>query len=153
MKFQKRNAKLRWFAYFGSINNIRAFSQVPDDEHMYVCGDTNLKEDAGVNDNPIIAPYSAQIVRMKNDGSVRWHIRARGSNPNGGDGQDKCMGIAHNEETGNVAVLLQAKMSEVRQSNKYGVNENDNKYNNGFFDTILILLNQSGDVESAVSIT
>ena len=63
------------------------------------------------------------------------------------------MGIAHNEETGNVAVLLQAKMSEIRQSNKYGVNENDNEFNNGFFDTILVLLNQSGDVESAVSIT
>ena len=56
------------------------------------------------------------------------------------------MGIAHNEETGNVAVLLQAKMSQVRQSNKGGVNENDNEFNNGFFDTILVLLNPSGDV-------
>ena len=76
MKFQKRNAKLRWFAYFGRMTNIRAFSQVPDDEHMYVCGDRNLKEDTGVNDNPVKAPYSAQIVRMKNDGTVRWYIDA-----------------------------------------------------------------------------
>ena len=75
MKFQKRNAKLRWFAYFG-FDNIRAFSQVPDNDHMYVCGDSNLMEDAGENDNPIIAPYNAHIVRMKNDGSVRWHIKA-----------------------------------------------------------------------------
>jgi hypothetical protein len=44
-------------------------------------------------------------------------------------------------------------MSQVRQSNKDGVNSLDNANNNGFYDTILVLLKQSGDVESAVSIT
>ena len=44
-------------------------------------------------------------------------------------------------------------MSQVRQDNKDGVNSLDNANNNGFYDTILVLLKQSGDVESAVSIT
>ena len=127
------------------MTNIRAFSQVPDDEHMYVCGDYNEDEDED-NMNPITATRSASIARMKNSGDVRWFIQAKGSNPSGEARQDKCMGIAHNEVSGNVAVLLQAKMSQVRQSNKGGVNENDNEFNNGFFDTILVLLNPSGDV-------
>ena len=62
------------------------------------------------------------------------------------------MGVAHNRATGNVAVLLQAKMTQVRQSNKEGVNTLDDS-GRGFYDTILVLLKQSGDVESAVSIT
>ena len=62
------------------------------------------------------------------------------------------MGVAHNAATGNVGVLLQAKMTQVRQSNKSGVNALDSAIP-GFYDTILVLLKQSGDVEKAVSIT
>ena len=64
------------------MTNIRAFSQIPDDEHMYVCGDYNEDEDED-DMNPITATYSASIARMKNDGSVRWFIQAKGSNRNG----------------------------------------------------------------------
>lgn len=52
------------------------------------------------------------------------------------------MGVAYNPETFNVAVVIQGKMSQLRGSNK-----------GDFYDTILFLLDQSGDVDKAVSIS
>ena len=84
MKFQKRNAKLKWFAYFGRMHNVRAWSQVPDDEHMYICGDyaglPNVDADDTVDDLEAVN-YSAAIARLRNDGNVRWYISATGPIP------------------------------------------------------------------------
>ena len=91
-------------AYFGQMTNIRAFSQSPNDDYMYVCGDY-IEDDS--NEDVETVNYSAGIARMKNDGTVRWYISATGPIPGyPSKNQDKCMGIAHNEASTNVAVLL-----------------------------------------------
>ena len=54
------------------MTNIRAYSQIPDDDHMYVCGDFNQDEEEKKDVD--IASYSAGIARMRNDGDVRWFI-------------------------------------------------------------------------------
>ena len=109
MKFQKRNAKLKWMAYFGQMLNVRAWSQIPDDDHFYICGDYHDGNDAETDLTTV--DYTAAIARMKNDGSVRWYISASGNIPGSTSKQDRCMGVAHNPATGNVGVLLQAKMT------------------------------------------
>jgi hypothetical protein len=139
MRFQKRQAKLRWYAYFGQMTNIRGYAQVPDDEHLYVCGDY-LHDDTA--SDLVTAAYSAAVARMKNDGTVKWYLSIAGTNPGGLNDQDRCMGVAYNPETFNIAIVLQAKMSQLRSSTK-----------GDFFDTILFLLDQAGDIEGAVSIT
>ena len=66
---------------------------------MYVCGDYNFGQDS--------ENHSAAIAKMTNDGSINWYIEASGPIPGNSDiFQDRCMGIAHNEKTSNVAVLL-----------------------------------------------
>ena len=52
------------------------------------------------------------------------------------------MGVAYNEATFNVAIVVQGKMSQLRGSNK-----------GDYYDTILFLLDQSGDVERATVIS
>ena len=52
------------------------------------------------------------------------------------------MGVAYNTATFNVAVIIQGKMSQLRGSNK-----------GNWYDTILMLLDQSGDVERAATIS
>ena len=83
MRFQKRQAKLRWFAYFGQMTNIRGWSQVPDDEHFYVCGDYMVDPNAP---DTVAAEFKGAVARMRNDGEVRWYISIAGTNPGGGVG-------------------------------------------------------------------
>ena len=54
------------------MTNIRAYSQVPDDDHMYVCGDFNMDEEEKKDVD--LASYSAGIARMNNDGDIKWFI-------------------------------------------------------------------------------
>jgi hypothetical protein len=93
MRFQKRQAKLRWYAQFGQMTSVRAFAQVPDDEHFYVCGDY-LHDDTATD--LVTAQYSAALARMKNDGDIKWYASITGTNPSGSADQDRCMGIAYN---------------------------------------------------------
>ena len=58
--------------FFGFLTNIRAYSQVPDDDHMYVCGDFNMDEEEKKDVD--FASYSAGIARMNNDGDIKWFI-------------------------------------------------------------------------------
>ena len=85
------------------MTNVRAWSQVPNDSHMYVCGDYLHDDEAS---DLTDTKYSAAIARMKNDGSIAWYISLSGTNLSSGPDQDKCMGVAHNENTNNVAVMV-----------------------------------------------
>ena len=124
------------------MTNVRGFSQVPDDEHLYVCGDwLNDGDDSNVSDTET-AKYTAAVARMKNDGEIKWYLSITGTNPSGNADQDRCMGIAYNPATYNVAIVIQGKMSQLRGSTK-----------GDFYDTILMLLDQSGDVDDAVVIS
>ena len=79
---------------------------------------------------------------MKNDGNINWYVSFTGTNPTDNSDQDRSKGVAYNQATFNVAVLIQGKMGQLRGSAK-----------GDFYDTILILLDQSGEVKSAVTIT
>jgi len=52
------------------------------------------------------------------------------------------MGVAYNPETFNVAVMVQGKMSQIRANSK-----------GDFYDQILFLLDQQGDVDTALTVT
>lgn len=69
MKFQKRNAALRWWAWFKQLTNIRAYAQVPDDDHFYACGDYNTNEllpNPGSQTDLTTATYTAGLFRITN---------------------------------------------------------------------------------------
>ena len=72
MKFKRENAQLQWHVFFGLMTNIRAYSQVPNDDFMYVCGDFNEDEDEQKDDDA--TSYSAGIARMRYDGEISWFI-------------------------------------------------------------------------------
>lgn len=139
MRFQKRQAKLRWFAYFGQMTNVRGWSQVPDDEHFFVCGDYLTDDTAS---DLVTAKYTGAVAKMKNDGEVRWYVSIAGTNPSGSPDQDRCMGVAYNPATFNLAVMVQGKMSQIRSNSK-----------GNFYDQILFLLDQQGDVDHAMTVT
>jgi len=64
-------------------------------------------------------------------------VTATGTNPgNSALNQDRCMGLAYSTDTQRITVLFQAKMKELRY-----FNEGD------FYDTILMVIDNSGDVE------
>jgi len=65
MRFQKRDAKLRWWAQFEKLSNIRGYAQVPEDDHFYGCGDFNTN--AEFTDTSM-AVYTAGLFRMQNNG-------------------------------------------------------------------------------------
>ena len=84
MRMKKRDARIRWFAYFGQMHNIRGYSQVPNDEHMYVCGDYQYTETAALEPADLsVAAYSAAVARMRNDGTIKWYLSIAGTNPSG----------------------------------------------------------------------
>lgn len=140
MRFQKRNAKLRWWAKFETLSNIRAYAQVPEDDHFYACGDYN--SNSQYNDLTL-ASYSAGIFRMKNDGSVKWFIQVSGKNPEGvnPDG-DRCFGIAYDAANVEISILIQTKSKQVRQLSS-----------GNYYDTLLAVIDSSGDLHSAVTFT
>ena len=61
------------------MTNIRAYSQIPNSDHLYVCGDFNMDEDKKKDVD--VASYSAGIAKMNNNGDVRWFISASGTIP------------------------------------------------------------------------
>jgi len=140
MRFQKRNAKLRWWAKFETLSNIRAYAQVPEDDHFYACGDYN--SNSQYNDLTL-ASYSAGIFRMKNDGSVKWFIQVSGKNPEGvnPDG-DRCFGIAYDAANVEISLLIQTKSKQIRQLSS-----------GNYYDTLLAVIDSSGDLHSAVTFT
>ena len=83
---------------------------------------------------------------MTDDGEIKWFVTATGKNPMSGiesiQDQDKCMGIAYDEGRTQIAVLLQAKMGEVR-SPRAG----------NWYDTVLLLMDaHSAELAKIVTI-
>ena len=109
MKIQKRNARLRWYMRFDQLTNIRAYAQVPDDDHFYICGDYKTAE----TESSVSAltdaeeAYSAAIIRMGDDAEIKWYITVAGTNPTAGkQNQDRCFGISYNRDDFVVSALL-----------------------------------------------
>jgi hypothetical protein len=107
MKFQKRNARLRWWARFDKMSNIRSIAQVPNDEHFFGCGDFNVNNEGA---DFTLAVYTGAIFRMQNDGTVKFYLSIGGTNPAasslGAPNQDRCMGLTVNPKNGLVTALL-----------------------------------------------
>ena len=144
MRMQKRDAKMRWWAQFEKLSNIRAYAQVPQDDHFYACGDYNKKEDFT---DPTTVDYNAGLFRIQNDGEIKWYITAEGTNPvSTALNADRCFGVAYhqrpNQRGDEISFLLQIKMKELRYFTP-----------GDFYDTLLLVLDPSGNVHNAVSIS
>lgn len=152
IRFQKRDATVRWWAKFILLSNIYAFAQGPTDGNLFVCGDYQPNE-ATTSSVPDTAPYEnsefqAGFARMTNDGEIRWFKMFSGQNPSldtaaGIYNQDRCRGITYDEESDTLAVVIQTKAQEVR----------DSEYRGNFYDTILLTLDRSGNIDDAVTIS
>lgn len=147
IRFNKRDGQVRWHAQFNQMSRINSYSQAANDDDLFICGEYQPNEASDTE------PYTgsnvefrAVFARMKNDGDVSWIISATGKHPlyDGVDymDQDKCMGIAYQKGQDRVAVVLQGKMTEVRPS-----------YKGDYYDTIIVLLEESGETENVVVIT
>ena len=85
---------------------------------------------------------------MSNEGDVRWFKLFAGDNPAldtaaGIYNQDRCRGITYDEENDVVGVLIQTKAQGVRNV----------EYRGNFYDTILITMDRSGNIDDAVTIS
>ena len=84
---------------------------------------------------------------MQDDGEVEYVSTISGKNPvyNGDtiEDQDKCVGISYNPTTKNIAVVIQGKMTEVR----------DPSYQGDHFDTILLLISEKPENSKVTTIT
>ena len=78
MRFLKKSARLRWWARFDQMTNIRGIAQVANDEHFFGCGDYNSNAEA---DDFSLATYTAAVFRMQNDGTVKFYFSIAGTNP------------------------------------------------------------------------
>lgn len=70
MKFNKLNARLKWYARLYEMTTIRAWAQVPNDRYFYACGDYFNN---GSRADKVNTKYSAAAFRMKNDGEMMWY--------------------------------------------------------------------------------
>lgn len=118
---------------------------MPNDQHFYICGDYNTNNE--VTDFSL-AIYTAAIVRMINDGTVKWYMTVAGTNPaitstsTGIVNQDRCFGLTIDPKTEIVTALMQIKMGEVRTY-----------YPGDFYDTLLLQFDGSGTIERSVTIS
>lgn len=137
---------MRWYARFEYLTKVQAYSQATNDDSLYLCGD--YQPNWSTDSDPFqISEYKGGIVRMKNDGTIKWFIQFDGTNPkldvaNGINNQDRCMGITYDSQSSQLSVLLQTKASQLRDKNK-----------GNFYDTALMVLDQTGNVKRTVVIT
>ena len=102
----------------------------------------------GPEDKPLERPpsnkanYTAIVIAMTNDGRIRWQLKLSGRSTEGRYNMDRCMGIAYNDVTGDIAVLLTATGYELRQ----------HAFIDEHQDPVLIILSHMGELQSAKSI-
>ena len=146
LRFNKRDASVRWHAQFDSMSRISSVSQAAKDDDLFICGEAITDEENYTEPYGSDVEIKATIARMKDDGKVSWIISATGKHPlydgtNYKD-QDRCMAISYNKPNEEVVVVIQGKMTEVRDSSK-----------GDYYDTILVRLSDGGDVENVVVIS
>ena len=148
MKFSKENAQLKWSAQLKELTNIRGYD-FSDDGSLFVCGDNFKMELLGKD--PAEADYNAGIAFLTSEGDITNYVYTQGRNQREPRNiQDRCMGIAQDKKTKQVVALLQSKNDRVRMDNKSGVNPADNLYNNGFYDTMLIIFSPDGYISQEI---
>lgn len=123
-RFQKRDATIKWWATFKELSKIYGYSHGETDDNLFVAGDYQPNEAvvaAGTQDVPpyIDSEYSCGIARLTDDGEVRWFIKIAGDNPNydaalGINNQDRCRGIHYDQNSGEIGVIVQIKMYQLR---------------------------------------
>jgi len=146
LRFNKRDASVRWHAQFDGMSRISSVSQAAKDDDLFICGEAITDEENYTEPYGSDVEIKATIARMKDDGKVSWIISATGKHPlydgtNYKD-QDRCMAISYSKPNEEVVVVIQGKMTEVRDSSK-----------GDYYDTILVKLSDGGDVENVVVIS
>jgi len=121
---------------------IRAWTQVPLDRHFYACGDF---ETAYAADNLATAEHTAAAFRMNNEGEMIWYSTFSGTNAlSTANKMDRCFGITYSRESSELSVLIQGKMTDLRETT----------YKKGdFYDTMLILLDMNGKPKKSTTIS
>lgn len=80
---------------------------------------------------------------MQKDGSVKWFMKISGSNPDRtAVNQDRCFGVTVEPTNNRITALLQVKAKEIRAFNP-----------GDFYDTVLLMIDTTGNYLKAVTIT
>jgi len=156
VKFQKRDAVVRWWAEFTYLTKIYAYAHGKNDGQLYVCGDYQPNEAAATPDTApyVDVKYTAGIAKMSRDGDVNWFKTFAGQHPSQNEAnsvydQDRCRGLAYNEDDNTLGIIIQTKASDVR-TNTYP--NNGQQYPGNYYDTLLIKLDRQGSVDDVVLI-
>jgi hypothetical protein len=138
MKFQKRNAQLRWWLNFPQMTRINSISQVGTEDQFYACGHYWVNEaTTETNQDTSVYQTSAVIMKVRNNGEVLFYMNIAGTNPVSTKvSNDECWGIS-SQKDGTFSVVLSIKMSEIRSATK-----------GDFKDILLIKFNNMGLIES-----
>jgi hypothetical protein len=140
MKFQKRNAKLRWWLSFPKMTRINSVVNIPSTDSFLACGHYWVNEDTTqLETDTKKYQTSAVIMKVKNDGQVLNYLSISGTNPVPSTvSQDECWGVTAKKD-GSFSAVLSIKMTQLRDSTK-----------GDFKDVLLIIFNSSGAVTRAV---
>jgi len=144
MRFQKRNAKLRWWLSFPKMTRINSVKNLPGTDTFLACGHYWVNEDL-VSTNTDTSTYqtSAVIMKIKNDGSVVFYMSISGNNPvSTKTSQDECWGVTTNALDDGFSAVFSVKMTELRDSTK-----------GDFRDVLLVLFTSAGLVKRATMFT
>ena len=128
MKFDKKNAQLRFFTQLEGLTHVTAIATTIDkrEEYFFGCGYDDYEErDKTKREN------DAWIFRIEDDGEVRWSIRMAGKKPTGrSKGSDLCNGLHYNDATHSLAALVHTKSKQWRLGPKI----------DDFHDAILVII-------------
>lgn len=143
MKFQKRNAKLRWWLSFPKMTRINSVANIEGTDSFLACGHYWVNEDTSqTSTDTKTYQTSAVIMKVKNDGSVLNYMSISGTNPVASAvSQDECWGVSPKKD-GSFSAIFTIKMTEIRDSTK-----------GDFRDVLLILFNSSGAVIRSIVFT
>ena len=128
MKFDKKNAQLRFFTQLEGLTHVTAIATTIDkrEEYFFGCGYDDYEErDKTKREN------DAWIFRIEDDGEVRWSIRMAGKKPTmRSKGSDLCNGLHYNDATHSLAALVHTKSKQWRLGPKI----------DDFHDAILVII-------------
>ena len=141
MKFDKKNAQLRWYTRLDKLTQVNAIATVvdPREKYFFGCGQDNYADrDRNSRDN------DAWIFRINDDGEMHWSLELSGRGPKIlTKGSDICTGVHYDSESQGIAAIIQTKSPQWREGPKI----------DDFHDMLLLRVTIQGDVQKALSLS
>ena len=124
-------------ASFDEVSRFNAFSQADNDD-LYLCGEWQPNELEDGDFDEASSEFKAVVARIDDYNDLDWIVNISGprSDPLY-PVQDKCMGIAYDNEREQVAVLIQSKMSLEDVVDPF-----DDQWN-----SMLVLMDRNADID------